>query len=106
MWSKNISILHNLRTIIGELDDSTYTATHEAFYPSSLGAHTRHILDHYLMLLAGAAAGEVDYDRRNRDPEIETNRDPRQSHYWPHYRWSEATSRHRNSDKVHHQRLC
>ncbi|MGS2723944.1 DinB family protein [Porticoccus sp. GXU_MW_L64] len=72
---QNILILHSLRTIISDLDDQTYTATREPYYSSSLGAHTRHILDHYLMLLAGMESGEMNYDNRNRDPEIETCRD-------------------------------
>ncbi|UTW45323.1 DinB family protein [bacterium SCSIO 12696] len=72
---QNILILHSLRTIISQLDDTVYTATHDTFYSSSIGAHTRHILDHYLMFLAGVEGGTVDYDKRCRDPEIETNRD-------------------------------
>lgn len=72
---QNILILHSLRAIISQLDDTTYTATHELYYSSSIGAHTRHILDHYLMFLTGVGEGTVDYDKRGRDREIETNRD-------------------------------
>ena len=71
---QNSLILHSLRNLLDELDDATYTATHDVLYSSSIGAHTRHILDHYLMLLAGIGSGEVDYDKRGRDPEVETNR--------------------------------
>ena len=72
---QNIQALHRLRDIIDQLDDREYTATHIPYYSSSIGAHARHILDHYLMLVAGLEPGIVDYDRRGRDPEIETCRD-------------------------------
>jgi hypothetical protein len=41
---------------------------------SSVGAHIRHILDHYDCLLAGVTSGRVDYDSRARDEAVE--RDP------------------------------
>ena len=41
---------------------------------SSVGAHIRHILDHYDCVLRGVASGRVDYDARTRDHAVE--RDP------------------------------
>ena len=45
---QNIQLLHTLRDIIDQLDNTEYTATKAPYYNSSIGAHTRHILDHYL----------------------------------------------------------
>jgi hypothetical protein len=42
-------------------------------YPS-VGAHLRHCLEHYQLLLEGWRSGDVDYDARARDEKIE--RDP------------------------------
>jgi len=46
-----------------------------AFARGAVGAHFRHVLDHYESFLAGLAAGRVDYDCRQRERELE--RDPR-----------------------------
>lgn len=40
---------------------------------SSIGAHTRHILDRFHCFFAGLADASVDYDARKRDREIEQN---------------------------------
>jgi uncharacterized damage-inducible protein DinB len=41
--------------------------------PPSIGAHFRHVLDHYFAFFHGLEEGRIDYDRRDRDPEIETD---------------------------------
>lgn len=43
------------------------------FGGSSLGAHYRHVLDHFLCLLEGLRGGRINYDERRRDPELETS---------------------------------
>lgn len=43
----------------------------EAFQ-GSLGGHYRHCLDHFTSLLRAPELGEVDYDRRERDPRVES----------------------------------
>jgi uncharacterized damage-inducible protein DinB len=45
-----------------------------AFARGAVGAHVRHVLDHYESFLHGLASGRVDYDRRERERELE--RDP------------------------------
>ena len=39
----------------------------------SIGAHYRHVLDHFLCLLEGIENGEVNYDHRRRSPELENS---------------------------------
>jgi hypothetical protein len=50
-------------------------AAHEApgapAYPRPVGAHLRHVIEHYDALLSPATAGVVDYDLRARDAELE-----------------------------------
>ena len=38
---------------------------------SSLGAHYRHVLDHFLCLAEGIRTGQVNYDQRRRNPQVE-----------------------------------
>lgn len=40
---------------------------------SSIGAHMRHVVDHYDCLLLGVASGRVDYYTRNRDSALESD---------------------------------
>ena len=72
---QNIQILHTLRDIIDQLDNVEYTATEAPYYNSSIGAHTRHVLDHYSMFIAGLKIGTVDYEKRCRNPALENCRD-------------------------------
>jgi len=40
---------------------------------SSLGAHYRHVLDHFLCLVEGIRTGRVNYDQRRRNPQLESS---------------------------------
>jgi len=40
-----------------------------------MGGHYRHCLDHFTSLRRGLEAGLINYDRRDRDPEVETEPD-------------------------------
>lgn len=45
-----------------------------AVYPS-VGPHVRHVLDHYSAFFAGCPGSTIDYDARQRNPQIETERE-------------------------------
>ncbi|NNE68546.1 MAG: DinB family protein, partial [Pyrinomonadaceae bacterium] len=59
--------------LIEHLDDEAYTAKPES--PASVGSHFRHNLDFGTNLIRGLEKGELDYSKRDRDIEVETNRD-------------------------------
>jgi hypothetical protein len=40
---------------------------------ASLGAHYRHVLDHFLCLAEGIRTGQVNYDERRRNPQLESS---------------------------------
>lgn len=61
------------RTLLLALDDEAYRRA--ACSTSSVGAHTRHCIDHYTSLLEGLDRGVVDYDRRERSPLLESDRE-------------------------------
>ena len=42
-------------------------------FAASLGAHYRHVLDHFLCLAEGIRTGQVNYDQRRRNPQLESS---------------------------------
>ncbi len=50
-----------------------YTRKVPQAFDASIGAHTRHLLDHFRNLVEAAESGRVDYDARRRDPLIESS---------------------------------
>ncbi|MFK8053175.1 MAG: DinB family protein [Woeseiaceae bacterium] len=69
----NLLGLDRLRLVVERLSDSQYA---QATPPcnSGIGAHVRHVLDHYDAFFSGVDNGVIDYDRRRRDPETEVSR--------------------------------
>ncbi len=41
--------------------------------PTSLGAHYRHVLDHFICLAEGIRTGQVNYDQRRRNAQLESS---------------------------------
>jgi uncharacterized damage-inducible protein DinB len=66
--------LNQLGNFLARLDQDLYTAPADDG-GSSIGGHLRHSLDHVSALLAGLSRGTVNYDRRERATEIESNRE-------------------------------
>lgn len=59
--------------VIDETSDETYTARSEK--AGSIGAHFRHNLDFVNNFLRGIESGQIDYNNRERDLRIETDRE-------------------------------
>lgn len=60
--------------LLNALSDASYRHTSPPIYDSSIGAHLRHVLEHYVCLLQGAPSHAIDYDGRDRDRRIEHDR--------------------------------
>lgn len=72
------SNLHTLNTaikLLSDLPSDLYTKVHSPCFESSLGKHMRHIVDHYLCFKRDFHKGVIDYDQRNRDSQLETDKD-------------------------------
>lgn len=67
----NLHVLQQRRELLQALDPARYVSSVPACFNSTPGGHLRHVIDHYLGLLDGLAAGRVDYERRARDPRVE-----------------------------------
>jgi uncharacterized damage-inducible protein DinB len=60
---------------ISQLDYDQYTNKGRILYGSSIGSHTRHVIELYQQLLGGYENGVVDYDNRQRNILIEESVD-------------------------------
>lgn len=68
----NIAVLAQVDGILEQLDNEELMRGHALLFGSSIGQHLRHILEFYQCLLAAVHTGTFSYDRRMRDPAIET----------------------------------
>lgn len=71
---RNIAMLSQGRALLTRLSDEDYTAAAPSGLRGGVGPHLRHVLDHYDCFLDGLDQGAVDYDRRERDTAVETDR--------------------------------
>lgn len=67
----NIGLLRQGIEAIGLLGAERYAGAGLPPGLSPIGAHVRHVLEHYRMFLEGMVAGAVDYDARSRDRRLE-----------------------------------
>lgn len=75
----NLALLRQARALLQQLDDAQYAQCELDAHGigtgrGRVGAHLRHVVDHYSSLLAGVHAGCVDYDARERNGALETSR--------------------------------
>jgi len=60
-------------TFLDRVSDEVYAPRLEGTFAASLGAHYRHVLDHFLWLTEGIRTGQVNYDQRRRNPQLENS---------------------------------
>jgi hypothetical protein len=58
---------------LNRVGDEPYARPLGGELETSLGAHYRHVLDHFLCLSEGLRTGQVNYDQRRRNPQIESS---------------------------------
>lgn len=71
----NIMLLGQAQHLLPQLSDTQFTYFPKPAFQAGIGTHLRHCLDFYNAFLVGLPLGCVDYDARQRDAEIERNRD-------------------------------
>jgi len=69
------SALHQLAEVINQLSYDEYTQKIELLSNSTIGEHTRHIIELFQQLSIGYETDCVDYDNRKRNIEIQQNVD-------------------------------
>ncbi len=71
MSSSYIAIVSQAIDLLDDLSSHEYQKTLPPHFPSSIGAHMRHIVDHFTALLDGIETRHVNYNKRNRYNEVE-----------------------------------
>jgi hypothetical protein len=76
MQFKNLltPVLNQLAGTLTHLSDDAYKQKSILLNGSTVGGHTRHVIELFTCLLNGYDAGVVNYEKRNRDLAIETNK--------------------------------
>jgi hypothetical protein len=67
--------LNELKNVLNQLSDENYTKPISNLGNSSIGQHNRHIIELFQGLLLSYDSGILNYDNRERNNLIETNRD-------------------------------
>jgi hypothetical protein len=73
--SYNISVLDQLKDLLSKIYPVEYTLAIPLLYNSSLGKHTRHIIEFYICFFEAQKSGLINYDARKRDLKLETDVD-------------------------------
>ncbi|GMN06114.1 hypothetical protein MTsPCn5_15030 [Croceitalea sp. MTPC5] len=73
MFETSYNTLIQLKTVLANLPENCFAKPCEALSGSSIGQHTRHVIELYQCLLKGYDKAVIDYDDRARDIEIETD---------------------------------
>lgn len=71
-----VALLDQCAAFVRETGDAAYRGESRALAGGTIGKHVRHLLDHYRALLEPAVAGgaPIDYDHRERNVPMETDR--------------------------------
>ncbi len=67
-------VLEQGEAFLSGLSDAQYRDPVADLCNASIGSHYRHSLDHFKILLEAVNDGLIDYDRRDRDPRLESER--------------------------------
>lgn len=70
MFKSSLDTLEQFKHILLELPGDCYAKSCSVLSDSSIGQHTRHIIELYLCLINGYEAADVSYDRRERNLKI------------------------------------
>jgi len=71
----SINILHELRDVIVQLTDLDFKTPIEVLGNSTIGQHTRHTLEFFVCLEKSLESGIINYDQRDHDKLIESDKD-------------------------------
>ena len=69
------TVFVQLSESIKQLSDKEYTQPSNILFAATIGQHVRHIIELFIELEKGYATGTVNYEKRQRDYRIETNRE-------------------------------
>lgn len=68
------NVLVQLAEALRQLSDAEYSRPSKVLFNATIGQHVRHIIELFLCLENGYATGIVNYEKRKRDYQVETNK--------------------------------
>ncbi len=71
----NIEELAKAAEMIERLPADKYNHVERPYFESCLGKHLRHILDHYLCFIRDLNTGTINYEQRDRNTQLETDKE-------------------------------
>lgn len=71
----SVTILHQLSHLLNQLSEGQYAKPLSCMAQNSIGKHVRHVIECYQCMLQGIENGLVDYDKRARNLQLETDKD-------------------------------
>ena len=71
MFKSSIDTIEQFKEILLQLPENCYSSCCEALFNSTIGQHTRHIIELYQCLINGYDNSDVSYDKRERNQRIE-----------------------------------
>ncbi|MBR9854686.1 MAG: DinB family protein [Algicola sp.] len=71
MFKSSLDTLEQFKQVLSELPKGCYSRSCSLLSNTSIGQHTRHVIELYLCLINGYDLADVSYDRRKRDLKIE-----------------------------------
>ncbi|MBI3650167.1 MAG: hypothetical protein HY231_03890 [Acidobacteria bacterium] len=74
MMDEAIAVLKQGRDLLEQISDEVFSQTLPPIFAATIGSHLRHCLDFYGCFLQGLAVRRIDYNQRERDLLIETDR--------------------------------
>ena len=75
MFKSSLDTINLFKEILSQLSNDCYSKPCNSLSGATIGQHTRHIIELYQCLLYGYDSGEVSYDKRKRDKQIEQDVD-------------------------------
>jgi len=69
-----LDIIDQLRDLAERFSQDDFTRSLPVLLKSSIGMHYRHIIEFYEVMISGIEQGEINYDSREHDPELEQSR--------------------------------
>ncbi len=71
----NLHTLTKITELLSSLSSERFAKVQRPYFESSLGKHVRHVLDHYLCFKRDLFQGLIDYDKRQRDCQLEKDKE-------------------------------
>ncbi len=75
LQQSSLASLRTLDSLIAQLSEPEYAQPLKVLSGSSIGKHVRHLLEFYDCLFGGMAAGKINYDTRQRNLRLETDKE-------------------------------